>query len=78
LESRLRDKEEVLLNSLRRSSERGQELHRHCVLLWTAKEATKVRAREFEEFQTMKDLEIQSLLEDLEEEVQDRELVLTN
>jgi chromosome segregation ATPase len=81
LESRLCDKEEALLSSLRRSSERDQELLRHCVLLLTAEEAAKVKAREFEEFQTAKDLEIQSMqeeLDELEEEVQDRGVALAN
>jgi uncharacterized membrane-anchored protein YhcB (DUF1043 family) len=44
-------------------------------------EATKVKAHEFEEFQTVKDLEIQSMqeeLEELEEEVQDHGVALTN
>jgi hypothetical protein len=50
LESRLRDKEEALLSSLRRSSEHNQELLRHRVLLQMAEEAAKVKAREFEEF----------------------------
>jgi hypothetical protein len=50
LESCLRTKEEAVLSSLCHSSERGQELLRHCVLLWTAEEAAKVKAREFEEF----------------------------
>jgi hypothetical protein len=49
LESRLRDKEETLLSSLRRSSERDQELLRHRVLLRTAEESAKVKAYEFEE-----------------------------
>jgi hypothetical protein len=61
LESRLRDKEDALLSSLRRSSERDQELLRHCVILQTAEESAKVKAREFEEFQTTKDLEIQGM-----------------
>jgi hypothetical protein len=74
LESHLRDKEEVLLHSLRHSSERDQELLRHRVLLWTTEEATKVKAREFEEFQTVKDLEINNM----QEEVQDRGVALTN
>jgi hypothetical protein len=46
-----------------------------------AEEAAKVKAREFEEFQTMKDLEIQNLLEqleELEEEVQDHGVMLAN
>jgi hypothetical protein len=46
------------LSNLRHSSERDKELLRHCVLLRTAEEAIKVNAHEFEEFQTMKDLEI--------------------
>jgi hypothetical protein len=61
LESHLRDKEEAVLSSLRRSPERDQELPRHCVLLWTAEEAAKVKACEFEEFQTVKDMEIQNM-----------------
>jgi hypothetical protein len=67
LESRLRDKEEALLSSLHRSSERDQELLRHRVLLRTVEESAKVKAREFEEFQTAKDLEIQGMQEELEE-----------
>jgi chromosome segregation ATPase len=80
-ESRLRDKEEALLSSLHRSSERNQELLQHRVLLRTAEEFTKVKAREFEEFQTVKDLEIQGMqeeLEELEEEVQDHGVALAN
>jgi hypothetical protein len=60
------------LSSLYRSSERHQELLQHRVLLRTAEEAAKVKAREIEEFQTAKDMEIQSMqgeLEELEEEV---------
>jgi hypothetical protein len=44
LDSRLRDKEEALLSSLHRSSERDQELLRHRVLLRMAEESTKVKA----------------------------------
>jgi hypothetical protein len=58
LESHLHDKEEALLSSLHRLSERDQELLRHSVLLWTAEEAAKFKVHEFEEFQTTKDLEI--------------------
>jgi hypothetical protein len=79
LESRLRDKEDALLSSLHRSSERDQELLRHRVLLRTTEESAKVKARESEE--TMKDLEIQGMqkeLEELEEEVQDRGVALAN
>jgi hypothetical protein len=46
-----------------------------------AEEATKVKAHEFEEFQTVKDLEIQNMqeeLEELKEEVQDCGVVLVN
>jgi hypothetical protein len=78
LESCLHDKEEALLSSLRHSSEHDQELLRHCVLLRMAEEAAKVKACEFEEFQTVKDLEIQNMQEELEEEVPDRGVVLTN
>jgi hypothetical protein len=81
LESHLRDKEEALLNSLRCSSERDQKLLQHRVLLWMAEESTKVKAYEFEEYQTVKDLEIQGMqeeLEELEEEVQDHGVALTN
>jgi hypothetical protein len=49
--------------------------------LRTIEESTKVRACEFEEFQTTKDLEIQGMqeeLEELEEEVQDRGVALAN
>jgi hypothetical protein len=79
LESRLRDKEDALLSSLHRSSERNQELLRHRVLLRTTEESAKVKVRESEE--TMKDLEIQGMqkeLEELEEEVQDRGVALAN
>jgi hypothetical protein len=58
LESHLRDKEEALLSILRRSFEHDQKLLRHRVILWMAEEPAKVKAREFEEFQTAKDLEI--------------------
>jgi hypothetical protein len=81
LESHLHDKEEALLSSLYRSFERYQELLWHRVLLRTAEESTKLKAREFEEFLTAKDLEIQGMqkeLEELEEEVQDRVVALTN
>jgi transcriptional regulator with XRE-family HTH domain len=81
LESHLREKEEALLSNLCRSFERNQELLRHHVLLQTTEESTKVKAREFEEYQTVKDLEIQGMheeLEELEEEVQDRGVALTN
>jgi hypothetical protein len=57
-ESRLHDKEEALLSSLHHSSDRDQELLRHHALLWTAEEFAKVKACEFEEYQTTKDLEI--------------------
>jgi uncharacterized membrane-anchored protein YhcB (DUF1043 family) len=46
-----------------------------------AEESAKVKAREFEEFQTAKNLEIQGMqeeLEELEEEVQDHGVALTN
>jgi chromosome segregation ATPase len=78
LESHLRDKEEALLSSLRCSSKRDQELLQHHVLLRTAKESTKVKTHEFQEFQTTNDLEIQSMQEELEEEVQDRGVALAN
>jgi chromosome segregation ATPase len=81
LECHLHDKEEALLSSLRRSSEHGQELLRHRVLLRTTEESTKVKAREFEELETAKDMEIQGMqvkLEELEEEVQDRGVALIN
>jgi hypothetical protein len=81
LESHLRDKEEALLSSLRCSSERDQKLLQHRVLLWMVEESTKVKAYEFEEYQTVKDLEIQGMqeeLEELEEEVQDHGVALTN
>jgi hypothetical protein len=58
LESRLHDKEEALLSSLHHSSECDQELLRHCVLLRMDEESGKVKACEFEEFQTAEDLEI--------------------
>jgi chromosome segregation ATPase len=50
LESRIRDKEEALLSSLRHSSKHDRELLQHRVLLRTAEEFTKVNAHEFEEF----------------------------
>jgi hypothetical protein len=78
LENRLRDKEETLLSSLRRSSKRDQELLRHRVLLQMAEESAKVKAREFEELQTVKDLEIQGMQEKLEEEVHDHGVALAN
>jgi hypothetical protein len=78
MESCLRDKEEALLCSLRRSSERDKELLRHRVLLQTAEESAKVMAHEFEEFNTAKDLDIQGMQEELEEEVQDRGVAPTN
>jgi hypothetical protein len=55
LECRLRNKDEVLLNSYHRSSKRDQELLKQCVLLRTAEEATTVKAHELEEFQATKD-----------------------
>jgi hypothetical protein len=67
LESHLCVKEETLLSSLCRSSERDEKLLQHRVLLRTVEEAANVKAREFEEFQTAKDLEIQSMQEELEE-----------
>jgi hypothetical protein len=81
LESHLRDKEVALLSSLHLLSERVQELLQHHVLLRMAEESAKIKAREFEEFQTMKDLEIQGMqeeLEELEEEVQYRGVALPN
>jgi peptidoglycan hydrolase CwlO-like protein len=69
------------LSSLCRSSECDQELLWHRVLLQMAEGAAKVKAREFEEFQTTKDLEIQSMheeLKELEEEVQDCGVVLAD
>jgi hypothetical protein len=44
-----------------RSEVRDQDLLRHRVLLRTVEEYAKVKAREFEEFQTAKDLEIQGM-----------------
>jgi hypothetical protein len=49
--------------------------------LWTAEESTKVKAREFEKFPITKDMDIQGMqeeLEELEEEVQDHAVALTN
>jgi chromosome segregation ATPase len=46
-----------------------------------AEESAKVKAREFEEFQIAKSMEIQGMqeeLEELEEEVQDRGVALAN
>jgi chromosome segregation ATPase len=81
MESRLCDKEETLLSNLHRSSERDQELLRHRVLLRMAEESAKVKACEFEKFQTTKDMKIQGMqeeLEELEEEVQNRGVALAN
>jgi hypothetical protein len=81
LECHLRDKEEALLSSLHHSSEHDQELLRHRILLRTAEESAHVKACEFEEYQTAKDLEIQGMqeeLEELEEEVQDRGVALAH
>jgi hypothetical protein len=50
LESCLHKKDEALLSSLRHSSERDQELLRRRVLLQMVEEATKVKARELQEF----------------------------
>jgi small-conductance mechanosensitive channel len=61
LESHLRDKEVALLSSLCCSSEHNQELFRHRVLFRTAEESAKVKACEFEEYLTVKDLEIQGM-----------------
>jgi hypothetical protein len=55
MEGRLHDKEDALLSNLHHSSERDQELLRHRVLLRTTEESTKVKAREFEDYQTTKD-----------------------
>jgi hypothetical protein len=65
--------------SFHRSSKHDQELLRHHVLLRTTEESTKIKAREFEEYQTAKDLEIQGMqeeLEELEEKVHDRGVAL--
>jgi hypothetical protein len=43
-----------------------------------AEESAKVKAHEFEEFQAVKDLEIQGMHGELEEEVQDRRVALAN
>jgi hypothetical protein len=43
-----------------------------------AEEAAKVKACEFEEFRTAKDMEIQNMQEELEEEVQDHGVALVN
>jgi hypothetical protein len=72
LESHLHDKEEALLSSFHRSSKHDKELLRHHVLLQTVEESAKVKTCEFEEHQTMKDLEIQGM-----QEVQDRGVALT-
>jgi hypothetical protein len=81
LESRLCGKDEALLSSLHRSSERDQELHRHHVLLRTAEEATTIKACELEELQAVKDQEIENMQEELEElevEVHERGVTLAN
>jgi uncharacterized membrane-anchored protein YhcB (DUF1043 family) len=49
--------------------------------LETVEESAKVKANEFEEFQTVKDLEIQGMqeeVEELEEEVRDHGVALAN
>jgi hypothetical protein len=61
LERHLHDKKEALLSSLHRSFERDQELLWHRVLLRTVEDSAKIKAHEFEEFQTAKDLEIQGI-----------------
>jgi hypothetical protein len=69
------------LSSLYCSSECDQELLRHRVLLRAVEESAKVKAREFEEYQTAKDLEIYGMqegLEELDEEVQDCGVVVAN
>jgi chromosome segregation ATPase len=81
LESRLHDKDEALLSSLRHSSEHDQELLRHSVLLRTAEEATTVKADELEELQVVKNQEIKNMqgeMEELEEELLDCGVVLAN
>jgi hypothetical protein len=78
-ESRLCDKEQTLLSGLHHSFELDQELVRQRILLQMAEEATKVKADEFEEFQTAKNMEIQNMqveMEELEEEVQDHGVTL--
>jgi hypothetical protein len=81
LEIHLRDKDKELSNYYYQLCERNKELLRHRVLLRMVEESAKVKAREFEEFQMMKDLEIQNMqeeLEELEKEVQDRGVTLAN
>jgi uncharacterized membrane-anchored protein YhcB (DUF1043 family) len=56
-------------------------LLRHCVLLRLVELAAKVKTHEFEEFQTVKDMKIQNMQEELEEheeEVHDHGVALTN
>jgi L-lactate utilization protein LutB len=69
------------LSSLGCSSEQDQELRRHRVLLWMADEATTVKARKLEELHAVKDQVIENVqeqLEELEEEVQECGVMLTN
>jgi hypothetical protein len=67
MESRLHDKDLVLLTSYHRSAERDQELLRHRSLLREVEEATVVEAHELEEFQATKAQEITSLQGELQE-----------
>jgi hypothetical protein len=53
-----------LLTNYCRSTEHNKELLRHRILLRTLEEATAVRARELEEFHSVKDQEITNLQEE--------------
>jgi hypothetical protein len=53
-----------LLTNYCRSTERNKELLRHRILLRTLEEATAIRARELEEFHSVKDQEITNLQEE--------------
>jgi hypothetical protein len=58
LEGRLRDKDKELLTIYRRSTERNQELLKHCGHLQEAKEATTAKTHDLEEFQAGRAQEI--------------------
>jgi hypothetical protein len=69
LESHLRNKDKELLTIYRRSTERDQELLRHCGLLPEAEEATTAKAHELGKFQAVKAEEIVHLHEEHEFEL---------
>jgi hypothetical protein len=69
------------LHNYHRSSEHDQELLRHHVLLWRAEEAAAIKACELEEFQAVRDQEIENMQKELEKcdrEMQEHDFELTN